>query len=112
AEHDAARARQLALDGVLPLGGTAVWENDPDFQARKLMADRCLGCHIYQGAGENRAPLLDGWSTRAWLSALLRDPDGARFYGKTDVHAMKPVAAPDDELAALTEFVYAEGGGG
>jgi ubiquinol-cytochrome c reductase cytochrome b subunit len=109
AQREAERARKLALEGVPPAGGTAVFDNDPAQRARKVLGERCLGCHVYQGAGEERGPRLDGWSSRAWIAGLLADPDADRFYGKTAVHDMKPVKAPPDEIAALTEFVWAQG---
>ncbi|MSP62502.1 MAG: c-type cytochrome [Myxococcales bacterium] len=110
ADRDAARARELAREGVLPAGGLAVWENDPDFKARKLLGERCLGCHLYQGAGENRAPSLDGWSSRAWIAGMLRDPDHPNYYGKTKIHDMKPVKGGEAQVRALVEFVFAQGG--
>jgi ubiquinol-cytochrome c reductase cytochrome b subunit len=112
ATKEAERARALAREGVPPAGGTAVWENDPDLRARKLMVERCLGCHPFGGAGEARAPVLDGWGSKAYLADFLRDPDSARFFGKTEIHGMKPVSASDEERRALVEYVWAQGGDG
>ncbi len=109
AEAEAERARRLALEGVPVAGGRAVFENDPTFRARRLLAERCLGCHIYSGTGEERGPSLDGWSSRAYLTALLHNPD--HFYGHTPFHEMKPVTAPEPQIAALVEYVYSLGGG-
>jgi mono/diheme cytochrome c family protein len=88
-----------------------VFDNDPGQRARKILGERCLGCHLFEGAGEEKAPRLDGWSSRGWIAALLADPDADRFYGKTAVHEMKKVTAPKEELAALAEYVWAQGGG-
>ena len=43
--EEAIKARALARRGVLPEGGTAVWKNDPDYEARALFKDRCVTCH-------------------------------------------------------------------
>ena len=37
--EEAIKARALARRGVLPEGGTAVWKNDPDYEARALFKD-------------------------------------------------------------------------
>ena len=43
-----------------------------------------------------------GWSSRAWLTDFLQDPDAPRYFGKTKkLHDMKPLRLPDDELRAL-----------
>jgi ubiquinol-cytochrome c reductase cytochrome b subunit len=110
ADAAAARALELAAQGMPAGGGTAVYDNDPAARARRVFADRCAGCHVYQGAGERRAPELDGWSSRAWLRDFLREPSHDRFYGKTKIHGMKPVKQTGDDFDALVEFVYAQGG--
>ena len=110
AQKEAERALELARLGVPPAGGTAVYENDPTERGRKLLAQRCAGCHELEGAGERRAPVLDGWSSRAWLRAFLKDPAGARFYGPTHVRGMKPVKAEGADFDALVEWVYSQGG--
>ena len=110
ADRDAARALALAMEGVPPAGGTAVYDNDPTEQGRKLYAERCAGCHVYGGAGERKAPDLDGWSSRGWIAAFLRDPANERFYGETKVKGMKPVKAIGADFDALVEWVYSLGG--
>jgi ubiquinol-cytochrome c reductase cytochrome b subunit len=110
AQRDAERALTLARLGVPPAGGVAVYENDPAERARKIFGERCSGCHLLAGAGERKAPDLDGWSSRGWIRALLKEPDHERFYGKTKVHGMKPVRVDGADFDALVEFVYAQGG--
>jgi ubiquinol-cytochrome c reductase cytochrome b subunit len=109
ADAESARALALAKQGVPVAGGTAVFENDPMARARRLYGERCVGCHQLAGAGERRAPDLDGWSSRAWLREFLRDPAGERFYGKTKVRGMKPVKQTGDDFDGLVEFVFAQG---
>ncbi len=112
AEADARRALALARMGVPPAGGMAVYDNDPRARGRKLFAVRCAGCHMLDGAGEAKAPLLTGWSSRAWLTDFLARPDDARYFGATKkLHGMKPVKAKGDELRALVEWIYSQGGG-
>lgn len=112
AEAAARRALALAKEGVPPAGGTAVYDNDPLVRGRRLFAARCAGCHVLGAMGEPRGPLLTGWSSRAWLTDFLRDPDGPRYFGRTKkLHLMKPVKPTGDELRALVEYLYSLGGG-
>ena len=112
ADAEARRALELARQGVPPAGGTAVLDNDPSARARRLFAERCAGCHVLDGVGEPRGPLLTAWSSRAWLADFLKQPDAPRYFGKTKrLHQMKPVRPNDDELASLVEYVYSLGGG-
>jgi ubiquinol-cytochrome c reductase cytochrome b subunit len=110
AKQEAERALTLAKKGVPPAGGTAVYENDPVERGRKVYQERCAGCHQLGGAGERKAPDLDGWSSRAWIRAFLQDPENERFYGKTKIRGMKPVKAVGEKLDALVEWVYSQGG--
>jgi ubiquinol-cytochrome c reductase cytochrome b subunit len=110
AEKDAERALELAKKGVPPAGGVAVYENDPLERGRKLYAERCSGCHQLGGAGERKAPDLDGWSSRDWIRAFLKDPENERFYGKTKIRGMKPVKVTGADFESLVEFVFSQGG--
>ncbi|MDB4965348.1 MAG: Cytochrome b/b6 domain protein [Myxococcales bacterium] len=112
ADADAKRALELAALGVPPAGGTAVFDNDPERRVRQSFETRCAGCHVLDGVGEERAPLLTGWSSRAWLTDFLKQPDAAKYFGKTKkLHGMKPVKPVGDELNALVEWIFAQGGG-
>jgi ubiquinol-cytochrome c reductase cytochrome b subunit len=109
AEKDAARARKLALEGVPPAGGVAVYDNDPLERTRKLFRENCGTCHTIEGKGGEEAPSLDDYGTRAWLTALVRDPRSKRFYGGTKGHttmeAVPPEKASDEQLAAIVEYM-------
>jgi len=112
AEADAKRALELAQKGVPPAGGLAVYDNDPMLRARKLFDAKCAGCHALEGAGEQKGPLLTGWGSRAWLTDFLKQPDAAKYFGNTKkLHQMKPIKAEGEELRALVEWIYAQGGG-
>jgi ubiquinol-cytochrome c reductase cytochrome b subunit len=110
AERASERALARAARGVPAAGPLALEADDPLARGRRVFAERCRDCHSYDGAGTARAPELDGWSSRAWLRALLLDPDAPRFYGKTKVRGMKPVKARGEELDALVEWIWSAGG--
>jgi len=109
AQKDAARARELALEGVGPRGGVAVWKNDPEFQALALFKEQCQTCHTLGGRGGEEAPSLEGWGSRGWMAAFLRAPSDKRFYGGTKAHntmePLSPEELPEDELMAAVEYV-------
>jgi ubiquinol-cytochrome c reductase cytochrome b subunit len=106
ADEQARRALTLAQKGVPIAGGTAVWDNDPLVRGRRLFAERCATCHVLGGVGERKAPDLDGWSSRGWLRAFLKDPANDRFYGKTKIRGMKPVKAEGADFDALADWLY------
>lgn len=113
AHAEATRARELALQGVPPAGGVAVFDNDPEQKTRNLFKEHCATCHTLEGKGSEEAPLLDGFNSRAWLTALVRDPKDKRFYGATKHNTMEPLtteAASDEELAAVIEYVVSLSG--
>jgi ubiquinol-cytochrome c reductase cytochrome b subunit len=96
---------------VLPEGGLAVYRNDPAFEARELFRQECASCHSLAGAAGD-GPVLQDYNSRAWITAFLKDPQGPLYMGgaKKPGNGMKPVKANDEELAALTEFVYGQSG--
>jgi ubiquinol-cytochrome c reductase cytochrome b subunit len=110
----ARRARTLALSGMPAGGGLAVYDNDPLEQGRKLYASHCASCH--DAGQDQRGPLLGpGFLSRAWLRGFLQAPDDPRHFGKVKkVHAsddrMKPVKLRGQELDAVVEWLYSEGG--
>ena len=110
-EARASQARRLALKGVPPEGGLAVFRNDPLNQARELWTERCAGCHGLTGTGGDKGPDFKGYGSRAWIRSFLTQPDGRLYMGPAKIErGMKPVTGSADELDALTEMVYAETG--
>jgi ubiquinol-cytochrome c reductase cytochrome b subunit len=104
-------ARRLALLGMPPEGGLAVFRNDPLFRAREVWGERCAGCHGLAGAGGEKGPDLEGYDSRAWIRRFLENPDGPLAMGPAKLDkGMKEVEGTRDELDALTEYVYAETG--
>jgi ubiquinol-cytochrome c reductase cytochrome b subunit len=104
-------ARRLARLGVPPEGGDAVFRNDPYFQAREIWDEKCAGCHSLGGRGGEKGPDLRGYNSRAWIRGFLENPAGPLYMGPAKLQkGMKPVEGTADELAALTELVYAQTG--
>src|SRR5262249_40920258 len=109
AEKLAEKARKLALVGVPPGGGTAVYENEPHFHAKRIFAERCAGCHT--GKQRKGPELIEGYNSRAWLAHYLRAPDDPRFFGVTKkIHKMKPTKYTGEDLDAVVEWLYSETG--
>jgi ubiquinol-cytochrome c reductase cytochrome b subunit len=109
AHRDAERSRELAKMGVLPAGGDAVYENDPQVRTRRLFTEHCTTCHSLDGVGGSEAPSLTGYKNREWLSSLIRNPRDVRFFGGTKTHedmpSFPPSERPDDKLAQVVEYV-------
>jgi len=83
----------------------------PRDHARAIWADRCSGCHGLVGAGGDKAPDFKDYDSRAWIRGFLEDPEGPLHMGTAKIDkGMKPVRGSPEELAALTEMVYAETG--
>ncbi len=114
--HEGTRSRELAKAGVLPQGGDAVFENDPQVAARRLFKDSCENCHTLEASGGEEAPNLTQFKDREWLSAVIRNPHDKRFFGGTKTHKeMEPYAAkdlPDAKLKPLVEYLYSIQGDG
>jgi ubiquinol-cytochrome c reductase cytochrome b subunit len=104
-------ARRLAMKGIPPEGGLAVFRNDPLNHARELWDQRCAGCHALSGTGGDKGPDLKGYGSRAWIRGFLLNPDGPLFMGPAKLdRGMKPVSGSPDEIDALAEMIYAETG--
>ncbi len=111
AHREAERARGFAKEGVLPEGGPAVFKNDPEYKVKALFKEHCQNCHELDGWGGEEAPSLTDYSSRAWLAALIRNPNDKRFFGGTKHEDMDPYPAegedgvPQDQLDALVEYL-------
>ncbi|MGB1013232.1 MAG: cytochrome b N-terminal domain-containing protein, partial [Nannocystaceae bacterium] len=109
AEKEAKHARQLALEGILPEGGMAVFNNDPKQKTRLLFKEHCATCHTIEGRGGQEAPSFEAYGTREWLTALVRNPADKRFFGGTKGHdtmeATPADSLSDENLAAVVEYV-------
>src|SRR6266850_4748643 len=95
AEGEAARVRVLAASpaGIPTSGAVTLLRNDPLTQGPKLFAQKCAGCHRFDGHdGTGRlvkdpqsASDLKAFASREWLTSLL-DPDKittTNYFGAT-----------------------------
>lgn len=110
AAREAARARELAAEGVPPEGAAYMMAHDPLTRGARVFRRECASCHVLEGRGpdEPEAPDLTAYLSRAWIRQVLRDPDSPRLFGLTKVEGMESYAdIPEGELDALVEYVYA-----
>ena len=108
AHEEAERTRELALEGVPPAGGVAVYQNDPQYAAQLLFKANCEGCHEIGGKGSQDAPSLSHYNDRAWLRGVVRTPRGPSYFGATKHNTMEAYSAedlPDAQLDALVEYM-------
>ncbi|MEY4547636.1 MAG: hypothetical protein RL685_3831 [Pseudomonadota bacterium] len=109
AVKEAEYARELARKGVLPAGGDAVFENDPQVAAKRLFTDNCSTCHTVDGLGGAEGPDFTDYNSRAWLSALIRNPMEKRFFGGTkhedEMSPYPPNEVSNEQLASVVEFI-------
>jgi mono/diheme cytochrome c family protein len=105
AERSASRAIEVAQNGIPPEGAAMLLASDPRERGRRLFRRSCDSCHALEGAGGAKAPDLTGYLSRGWIAGLLRNPDDARYFGKTKLHEMESYAglgeAQIDRLAAF-----------
>ena len=106
ADADAVQARRLAELGVPAEGPAFLYKNDPVVWGERVFAQKCAGCH----AAAKKGPALEGYASRAWLKAVIREPHAPAFFGPTHLDDMDNWAGTDQDLAAVTEFVYAQAG--
>ena len=108
AQTQAEAARHWAHEGVLPAGGDAVFANDPQIATKLMFAEHCSTCHRIGRVGGNEAPNLTNYNSRAWIAALIRNPNEERFFGNTVHKLMEPSPPADmsqDQLLAIVEYV-------
>jgi len=110
AQKQSDRARELAKEGIAPEGGPAVFWNDPEYKVKKLFGEHCQNCHGVDGVGGGEGPDFTDYSSRAWLSSLIRDVNQPRFFGNTKHDTMEAYPADkvsDEQLAATVELLVA-----
>jgi cbb3-type cytochrome c oxidase subunit III len=108
ADSRAAEARVYAKEGVVPLGGPAVFFNDPQYKIKALFKEHCQSCHALGGQGGGEAPDFTDYGSKAWIEALIRDPNTERFFGKTKMNEEMSSyeELPDTDIDALVEYVW------
>ncbi len=109
AEASAEEARAYAKMGVVPLGGPAVFFNDPQYRTKMLFKEHCQGCHALGGFGGDEGPSLEDYSSRAWVSALVRNAADPRFFGNTkmkdEMEAYPEEDLPAEQFEPLIEYL-------
>jgi ubiquinol-cytochrome c reductase cytochrome b subunit len=86
AKARAARANEIAKEGVPPDGPLAMAARDPVLGGGAVFEAKCSSCHLLGAMGDPKkatAPVLDGFGTEAWVSAMLRNPDDEKHFGRT-----------------------------
>ncbi len=125
AQKRAAVAIALAKHGVPAAGGLAMLRDDPELRGTALFSQHCASCHVLGELGDKKkatAPVLDGWGGRAWIAAMLHDPDDDSRFGrsgykeqmpsmdippKDDTGTFKPM--PLEDITAVAMFLSAGG---
>jgi ubiquinol-cytochrome c reductase cytochrome b subunit len=114
AVKEAEYARELAKKGVLPQGGDAVFENDPQAAALKMFKENCSNCHAIDGVGGSEGPDFGDYNSREWLTAFMRNPKDKRFFGGTkhdDEMEPYPLEKVNEtQMAELVEYVLSLSG--
>jgi ubiquinol-cytochrome c reductase cytochrome b subunit len=111
----AQKALRLARAGIPPEGGLALLQAQPEERGQKLFRERCLECHVLRGEGTAKAPRLDGFLSKQWVEAVLRDPNAPDHFGKTKIRGMDPFdQLGPEKLSLLADFLvslrHARGG--
>lgn len=110
ADVRAARAVELARQGIPPEGPLAMLAADPWTRGRDLFIEKCSSCHVIDGQGEHHAPDHTRFASREWILGLLRDPQGAAYFHGTELDGMPSQASlGDEQLRAVTEFLLSRG---
>ncbi len=107
AAREAARARELAAQGVPAAGAADMMAHDPLTRGERAFRRECLSCHILEGQGPKKpkGPELTGYGSKAWIRQVLRDADSQRLFGRTKLEGMDSFAAAA-ELDTLVDVVY------
>ena len=89
-------------------GGSGPGSDGRDAAAQEAAAGNGAGLPPSEG---KEGPALKGYGSRAWIAGFLRNPGARGYMGGAKIdRGMKPVFGTIDEIAALTELVYAETG--
>jgi ubiquinol-cytochrome c reductase cytochrome b subunit len=103
------RALALFKKGVPPEGPLAMLRKDPESRGPELFHDSCASCHklgeLAPPEGKTAAPDLTGYGSKAWVLALLDNPDADHLFGKTPFKGGMPsVMRPPADPEAAKDF--------
>jgi ubiquinol-cytochrome c reductase cytochrome b subunit len=91
ADAFAARAVQLAHEGIPAEGANYLLRRDPQTRGPELFGQYCASCHNYgpEIPGKTAtASNLEGFGTETWISGLLQDPSSPSYFGHTGLKTM------------------------
>lgn len=104
------QAKRLAALGVPAAGPSELYKNDPVVWGQRVFARKCGTCHKDCSQVPYRGdPCLEGYATRTWLTAFLRNPQDKHFFGNTEIDEMDAYDGPPEKLPAIVEFLYSQG---
>jgi ubiquinol-cytochrome c reductase cytochrome b subunit len=105
-------ADRLAMSGVPVEGPLELYKNDPIVWGQRVFSRECAACHEKCDAKEYKGSLcLEGYASRPWLKALLKDPADKHFFGNTKIDGMDPYQKLDPGLTdAIVEFLMQQSG--
>ncbi len=71
--------------GIPPEGSSYLLRRDPLTQGGKVLGNKCLGCHAFEGKTNEKqlASDLSGFGTKKWLRGLLENPASDTYFGKS-----------------------------
>ncbi len=118
ADARAVMARRFAADGVGPEGPQDLLRTHPSVRPRLLYQQSCVGCHAPanisgrdpQGRRTNaRGPVLEGFGSREWATALMVFPKHPSLFGRAEINGMPPQRDMDaSDLANVAEYLYSQ----
>ena len=91
ADQLAARAVQLAHDGIPAEGARNLLRHDPQTQGKDLFQRTCAVCHTHGADCKNdkpTAPDLAGFGSQEWVYRFLSNPGHPDFFGRTKLTTM------------------------
>jgi ubiquinol-cytochrome c reductase cytochrome b subunit len=127
-DRRAAAAIALAKRGVPPAGPLEMMRHDPEMRGRELFERHCASCHVLGDLGDPEkatATRLEGWTTAAWIRAMIHDPDAPEHFGRGPYKGempsvdkypadkpgepWTPMVKSEAEMKALTTFLASQG---
>jgi ubiquinol-cytochrome c reductase cytochrome b subunit len=114
AEQESDRVRELAQSpaGIPSSGAVTLLRNDPLTQGPKLFAQKCAGCHRFDGhdgtgvvpKDPESASDLKGFASREWLAGLLNPNriSTTNYFGATKFHDGKMARFVKKDIAGYT----------
>lgn len=85
-------------------------------EGERLFREKCLGCHLYGGAGRDlglaNGPELRGWGSAEWIRGQLEDPAHASRYGEDNEMPSFRERLTEEDRGILTTWLVTAGRSG